>query len=307
MCFNRGELVCLNCRQEWTGERLSGVYLRNDIEHFITSHEPEKALKDIKGLPVNQLSGKVHARKVLMDLSRLELATSSIRYYLQNSNLTFTWAKFESACRTTQAEAEKKGMPVLNQSLLPRIQQAYSKSIWPTFSLDLVAAVLRQQLFSSKVIRLTDLRQDKALTAASNRYFIFMLLMKPDANGSLKMNVPTFDVDLFWHTHQLFPGFYHRWCETHLGRRVNHDHTIGEKASKDGFEATKKVWQRAYGHVYSAEKSTVVKKAEGQQEHPKGPFNAVDEFGSAPGSFTAQELDEISNQIVSFEDKEPLV
>ena len=258
MRFDGGKISRRECFRPWTSQRLSGAHLRNDVEQFIASDDPEKALKDIKGIPINQITGKAAVRKSLVDLARVDLAESFIRTYLLMNEPSFTWAKFDDACYKAQAEAFKKGLPILNKFLLPGIRRVYSESLWSNLSLDLVAAVLRQQSFSRKVIRLDDLKRDETLIATSYRYYMFMLLMKPDEKGVVRTNVPALDVDLFWHKHQLFPGFYHRWCETYLGRRVNHDDTIGEKASKEGFEATKKVWQKTYNHAYSMGKPMVI-------------------------------------------------
>ncbi|KAG7284454.1 hypothetical protein NEMBOFW57_010827 [Staphylotrichum longicolle] len=64
-----------------------------------------------------------------------------------------------------------------------------------------------------------------ALQAAQRRYIRFLQLM-PDSTGSIL--VPTLDIDLFWHTHQLHPVAYDAYCKMHIGRRAFLDPTTPE-------------------------------------------------------------------------------
>ncbi len=108
---------------------------------------------------------------------------------------------------------------------------------------------------------------DQFLKAGIDRYHKFILLRKlqldDQQNDSTKqkhpsMIVPTYDIDLMWHTHILSGlTFYHNDCRMILGgSTLNHDDGVGEDRSEGGtldvaFKETKAVWKRSYGEDYS--------------------------------------------------------
>jgi len=63
--------------------------------------------------------------------------------------------------------------------------------------------------------------------------------------------VPTLDVDLAWHTHQLSPSSYYKWMCEKTQRFIDHDDKIDETKLSTSFEWTSKVYQKEYGEVYS--------------------------------------------------------
>jgi hypothetical protein len=65
--------------------------------------------------------------------------------------------------------------------------------------------------------------------------------------------VPTLDIDLCWHTHQLSPRPYREWCVENLGRGINHDDTIGKSNLKDGLRFTSISWLEAYKEPYTTD------------------------------------------------------
>ena len=83
------------------------------------------------------------------------------------------------------------------------------------------------------------------------RYFKFLSLTKEKLNISL---VPTLDIDLCWHTHQIHASLYRAFIKNHSGRIINHDDTLPEKDLSDGFEATVQAWNKIYHESYVHEK-----------------------------------------------------
>ena len=65
--------------------------------------------------------------------------------------------------------------------------------------------------------------------------------------------VPTLDIDLCWHTHQLSPGPYRDWCMEHLGRGINHDDTLGKGSLEAGLRETSLAWFEAYREGYTTD------------------------------------------------------
>lgn len=74
--------------------------------------------------------------------------------------------------------------------------------------------------------------------------------------------VPTLDVDLAWHTHQLSPRSYYDYTVEKTtknndsvtgkdGRFIDHDDKINETKLTSSFEWTSKIYQETYHEVYS--------------------------------------------------------
>lgn len=63
--------------------------------------------------------------------------------------------------------------------------------------------------------------------------------------------VPTLDIDLCWHTHQLNSVSYREWCIEHLGVAVNHDDTVGQESLDNGLRETTSAWYGAYRESYA--------------------------------------------------------
>ncbi|GAA5856560.1 hypothetical protein JCM8547_005863 [Rhodosporidiobolus lusitaniae] len=123
------------------------------------------------------------------------------------------------------------------------------------FSLDLSAAVLRQTTFITKLSQLGWLSPSRFPSPSSSvllqrsvaRYHAFLSLLqsRPEVFA-----VPTIDIDLAWHTHQLMAR-YKTDVKVYVGRFVDHDDKVEENALADSFERTAKAWQSRYGTPYS--------------------------------------------------------
>ncbi|KAG8821508.1 hypothetical protein FRC17_009795 [Serendipita sp. 399] len=139
-------------------------------------------------------------------------------------------------------------------SLLQRIATAYSHA--GLASLDLVGAVLRQGSFIQKMVGLGwtrpgrfDLVDESApLVRAVARYHAFLDLMA--VNPSLFL-VPTLDIDLAWHTHQLKSPNYRVDTLRYLQRTPNHDDNVESTGLSKGYDTTAKAWKARFGVPYS--------------------------------------------------------
>jgi hypothetical protein len=119
------------------------------------------------------------------------------------------------------------------------------------FALDLCGAVMRQGVFIDKMVKL-DWLHSPAVKATMGRlitkYERFIAIMKKHPD---KMAVPTLDVDLAWHTHQLTPKDYYAYTVGKTGKFIDHDDKIDENALSEAFEWTTKTYQDLYNEVYS--------------------------------------------------------
>lgn len=139
----------------------------------------------------------------------------------------------------------------------PRIQRvcvAYSHA--GLSSLDLVGAILRQGAFITKMFELGwtlpgrfDHAKDLApLTRSVARYHAFLDVMTVHSTTFL---VPTLDIDLAWHSHQLKGAAYRNDTMKYLGRTPNHDDNVDAFALSKGYDITAKVWRSRFGVPYS--------------------------------------------------------
>ena len=78
------------------------------------------------------------------------------------------------------------------------------------------------------------------------RRFIDIMVANPT-----HMAVPTLDVDLAWHTHQLSPQSYYGSTTTKASKFIDHDDKVSEDKLNTAFEWTSKTYQERYNDVYS--------------------------------------------------------
>ncbi|KAK0719288.1 hypothetical protein B0H67DRAFT_149849 [Lasiosphaeris hirsuta] len=119
------------------------------------------------------------------------------------------------------------------------------------FALDLAGAVMRQGVFIEKMYKLDWLHSPSArdtMQRLITKYKRFIGIMKTFKD---KVAVPTLDVDLAWHTHQLSPSAYYTFAVSETGKFINHDDKIPEDTLSVQFEWTSRVYQDLYGEVYS--------------------------------------------------------
>ena len=131
-----------------------------------------------------------------------------------------------------------------------RMMSRYWDNFSP-FALDLVGAVMRQGIFVDKMHRIDWLHSPSAAATMQRlitKYTRFVDIM---AQNPKQIAVPTLDVDLAWHTHQLSPRAYYDYVVKKCDKFVDHDDKIEEEKLSTAFEWTSKMYQEMYGEVYS--------------------------------------------------------
>ncbi|KAJ1911609.1 hypothetical protein IWQ60_010062 [Tieghemiomyces parasiticus] len=129
---------------------------------------------------------------------------------------------------------------------LDNVTAAYREMMAP-FSLDLCLAVLRQRSFTDTMCHIP-WNNPESLGVAIKRYKCFMSLM---CNFTKSAKVPTIDIDLVWHTHQLHPALYYDFCLRQTHRFIDHDDTIGKSRLEALFRDTALCWSRQYRQPYT--------------------------------------------------------
>jgi hypothetical protein len=118
------------------------------------------------------------------------------------------------------------------------------------FALDLVGAVIRQGSFVEKMHNI-DWLHSPALPSTMNRLIVKYTRFVNIMTDKMHMAVPTLDVDLAWHTHQLSPPNYMDYTCHVTKQFIDHDDKVAETKLNDSFAWTSKTYQRTYGEPYS--------------------------------------------------------
>ncbi|GAB1522772.1 hypothetical protein RhiTH_005895 [Rhizoctonia solani] len=137
-------------------------------------------------------------------------------------------------------------------SQVTRILSYYRCPYYP-FSIELCGAILRQGGFIDKMLGLGWTKPqafDHDCTVIHRciaRYHAWLDVM---SQLSRKMLVPTLDIDLAWHTHQLKQQSYRIWTLEVLGQFIDHDDKVEENKLSEAYEQTAKYWEQRWGVPY---------------------------------------------------------
>ncbi|KAL2348971.1 hypothetical protein Fmac_002971 [Flemingia macrophylla] len=119
---------------------------------------------------------------------------------------------------------------------------------------DLISAAKRQSPFFYQVSR-PHVNNDLFIKEAVARYKGFLYLIKRNKEKGIKLFcVPTYDIDLVWHSHQLYPVSYCKDLNKALGKVLEHDDTDSDRTRGKkldvGFSGTTKQWEVTFGTRY---------------------------------------------------------
>jgi len=179
-------------------------------------------------------------------------------------NKTFSTPPTLSSHPTVKAISEQLHLDLSNEQgqILRRVLSNYYLPTSPasSASLSLTEAVIRQGSFVEKMHNHLWLRSPAffscppegetigTLPRAQHRYRNFFSLFSKFPGETM---VPTLDVDLFWHTHQLSPILYFRYCLTHAKRFIDHDDKLSTGVLDTGFEDTIRRYEESFeGEAY---------------------------------------------------------
>ena len=119
------------------------------------------------------------------------------------------------------------------------------------FALDLVGAVIRQCSFIEKMHTIDWIHSPAANSTMARLIQKYTRYIDIIATHPNQTAVPTLDVDLAWHTHQLSPPYYYNYTVAKTARFIDHDDKIEETALSTAFEWTSKTYQKTYDELYS--------------------------------------------------------
>ncbi|CAF2054226.1 unnamed protein product [Brassica napus] len=120
---------------------------------------------------------------------------------------------------------------------------------------DLVSAAKRQSSFYLEVSR-PNVESEIIMEEAVGRYKAFLYLIKQNGEKTIKpICVPTYNIDLSWHTHQLNPSSYYKDMVKIFGNILQHDDTADSHTSEGMnldtvFSGTTAQWEETFGQRY---------------------------------------------------------
>jgi hypothetical protein len=145
-------------------------------------------------------------------------------------------------------------------AVIPRVRPFLRDSKLPVIapfapSIDLIAASVRQAAFTRKSLFFRCISRS-SLRQLRTRYGRFLQLIhthgasKPSAD---LMFVPTLGIDLVWHTHMaVFPVEYQRDTAAYLGRPLQHNDDVEDRAIEQSLAFTSELWEREFHEAYIA-------------------------------------------------------
>ncbi|KIW99883.1 uncharacterized protein Z518_10811 [Rhinocladiella mackenziei CBS 650.93] len=179
---------------------------------------------------------------------------------------------FESICHHSVSEPVAIKLAGLIESTIPRLEVYESKHVYEKDLLpggkaflglldkgndannltvkDIADAVTRQLSFCQKMELQLWIRSPAALgtlTRARARYGRFLQLFKLYPHTML---VPTLDIDLVWHTHQLSHQRYTIATAVLAGDFIDHDDKLGKTTLNNGMERTESLYRIRFGAKY---------------------------------------------------------
>lgn len=185
--------------------------------------------------------------------SELEALTAPLNY--PNTTITHIRAEIEHFLKDTSHiklvnHSRSRILKRAERIAVRRMMSRYwdNSSI---FALDLVGAVIRQCSFIEKMHSIDWIHSPAAsstMTRLIQKYTRYIDIIASHPNQTA---VPTLDVDLAWHTHQLSPPSYYNYTVAKTARFIDHDDKIEDTALSTAFEWTSKTYQKTYDELYS--------------------------------------------------------
>ncbi|KAJ5960034.1 uncharacterized protein N7479_007184 [Penicillium vulpinum] len=266
---NTFEMRCVDCRKLIDHGRLRVAKFRKDLEGALYQGLPMPgSFTNIRGIPEGPPS-RVNTgapQYMLFPTRIIQAAGEDLMGFTDGrvdwcQNISQLRQKLETKLRDRKVLSTAYGsynttVHSTEKMHFRKMMSRYWENLGP-FALDLVGAVIRQGTFVEKMDKLDWLHSPtvfETMERLIKKYEVFFQIM---IDNPRHMAVPTLDVDLAWHTHQLSPSKYYKYSTSKLTRAytrvfIDHDDKVDEAALSDGFAWTSKMYRRATdGRIYS--------------------------------------------------------
>ncbi|KUI67159.1 Glycine-rich domain-containing protein 1 [Cytospora mali] len=150
-----------------------------------------------------------------------------------------------------ELDSNDEDMPDYMASLIDMTQLSDQQEVSRVCDFDMVAAIQRQLKFSEKMYNAKYLKSrfsDDILTDAIDRYEKFFTLIAENPGVRI---APTQDIDLVWHTHQLWPKSYVAYSRQRTnGRFVNHNDNLDDDTLEESGINGETLFFERFGTAY---------------------------------------------------------
>ncbi|KAI1082080.1 hypothetical protein F5B20DRAFT_534317 [Whalleya microplaca] len=263
--------ICSKCSNTITRECLEVAKFIKDVQGLLVQNRPMPGtILDYKtGLPKTVPAsgikkdrfGRTFPNRLIKKHLRSEILTLLTRHQLASVSMDHVRRLIETAIKgdnVVKAVEGVSGKDAIKRYRLGAEARVHTRKMmtryWGNpspFGLELGGAVMRQSIFTEKMHKIDWLHSPAARDTMQRlimKYerFTKIMTLNPDP-----FVVPTLDVDLAWHTHQLSPAIYLSWMESKTGQFADHDDKIDEDRLSLAFEWTSRAYQNLYGEVYS--------------------------------------------------------
>ncbi|KUJ24676.1 uncharacterized protein LY89DRAFT_605468 [Mollisia scopiformis] len=254
---------CLKCGSEVNHDLLRVTKFKKDTENLIMRDWPlgGTILSPEIGAPVapTTIEWNTYPYTFPNRLVGLELRAQVIEL-VNNGNPTMNDIKelIEGAIKDKSVVKKVNSKSVFESGVLKRQERLAIRKMmsryWENpsiFALELGGAVIRQSVFVDKMYQIDWLHSPAArqtMDRLLQKYsrFIHIIATYPSNTA-----VPTLDVDLGWHTHQLSTKSYFDYTMVKCKKYIDHDDKMDEDALSSGFEWTSKTYEKLFNEVYS--------------------------------------------------------
>ena len=119
------------------------------------------------------------------------------------------------------------------------------------FALELGGAIIRQSVFVEKMHSIDWLHSPASKSTMERLLVKYARFIQIISCNPVDIAVPTLDIDLGWHTHQLSPPSYFKYTIDKCKKFIDHDDKMDEDELSTSFEWTSKTYQELFKEVYS--------------------------------------------------------
>ncbi len=252
---------CTSCGTSITHNLLRVAKFRKDVQLLLKDRRPMPGtILSLKGLPLKDSGKSSHEasfpNRLIAAGSQTRLMDLSYPSSGDGSGLDSVRNKIEGALRD-KTLIRKAESSFLTAKLSPTAKIAIRRMLahyWDNssvFALDLVGAVIRQGSFIQQMHAIDWIHSPTlagTMERSISKYYRYFSIL---ANHPENFAVPTLDIDLVWHTHQLSPLKYYNYSLKTTEILIDHDDKVDENKLSDAFEWTSKTYEKLFHEVYS--------------------------------------------------------
>ncbi|KAI4735106.1 hypothetical protein E4T50_14377 [Aureobasidium sp. EXF-12298] len=235
-------LTCQKCNSKITHDSLCVGKLRKDLKLLLEQGVvlPGNILENL-GCRLELMNIAMGQR--IIELRGADIQMASVREVVEH------YLTIEELVKEAKHDKRNPRLHAKEAIALRRMMSRYWDNC-SVFAIDLVGAVIRQGSFIDKMHDIDWLHSpalSHTIPRLMHKYSRFIAII----SKYNKMAVPTLDVDLAWHTHQLNPSRYLQYTVAKSKTFIDHDDKVAETKLTDAFAETSKIYQRLYGEPYS--------------------------------------------------------